>query len=106
MFRFAFEARIKPGCTEAQYLEAWRVGSAIIQREPGAMGTRLHRQAPGVLIAIATWESKKSRDAAMVRLGLDQEGDPNAVLHRHQRFADLMPLFGLEEIGAVDPLSN
>lgn len=39
--------------------------SEIIQRAPGAQGTRLHRRIgdPSRLLAIATWESKSARDA-------------------------------------------
>jgi hypothetical protein len=104
-FHFVFEARIKPGCTEEQYVDAWRSGSAIIQGEPGALGTRLHRNSAGVLVAIATWESKAARDAAIKELGLDGDivDNTDSVLRSHLQFADVTPLFGLEEIAAMDP---
>ena len=62
---FIFEVHIKPGYTPEQYAEAWVRASEIIQRAPGARGTRLHRKIgePNVLLAIATWESKPVRDA-------------------------------------------
>ncbi len=62
---FIFEVHIRPGYTPEQYAEAWVRASRIIQRAPGAQGTRLHRKIgePGVLLAIATWESKAARDA-------------------------------------------
>ena len=62
---FMFEVRIRPGYTPEQYAEAWVRASRIIQRAPGAQGTRLHRKIgePDVLLAIATWESKAVRDA-------------------------------------------
>jgi heme-degrading monooxygenase HmoA len=62
---FIFEVRIRPGYTPEQYAEAWVRASRIIQRAPGAQGTRLHRKIgePDVLLAIATWESKAVRDA-------------------------------------------
>lgn len=62
---FIFEIRIKTGYTPEQYADAWLRASKIIQRSPGARGTRLHRKIgePDVLLAIATWESKAVRDA-------------------------------------------
>ena len=65
--KFIFEIRIKPGYTEADYAKAWQKASAIIQKQPGAQGARLHRKVgePGVLLAIANWESKKARTLAM-----------------------------------------
>ena len=62
---FLFEVHIGPGYSAEQYAAAWVRASRIIQQSPGAQGTRLHRKigAPGVLLAIATWESKALRDA-------------------------------------------
>jgi heme-degrading monooxygenase HmoA len=62
---FIFEVHIRQGYTPEQYAEAWVRASRIIQRAPGAQGTRLHRKVgePDVLLAIATWESKAVRDA-------------------------------------------
>ncbi len=62
---FIFEVHIRPGYTPEQYADAWVRASRIIQRAPGAQGTRLHRKIgePDVLLAIATWESKAARDA-------------------------------------------
>lgn len=66
---FIFEVHLKPGYTAEQYADAWLRASAIIQRSPGARGTRLHRKIgdPTVLLAIATWESKDARDAMEAR---------------------------------------
>lgn len=63
--QYLFEVHIKPGYTAEQYADAWVRASEIIQRAPGALGTRLHRKIgdPNVLLAIATWVSKKKRDA-------------------------------------------
>lgn len=63
--KFIFEVRIKPGHTAEQYADAWVRASEIIQRAPGARGTLLHRKIgdPGTLIAIASWDTKDSRDA-------------------------------------------
>jgi hypothetical protein len=62
---FIFEVHIKPDHTPEQYAAAWIAASKLIQRAPGARGTRLHRKIgnPNVLLAIATWDSKASRDA-------------------------------------------
>lgn len=66
---FLFEVHIKPGYTAEQYAQAWVRASAIIQQAPGARGTRLHRKIgdPGVLLAIASWDSKAQRDAMETR---------------------------------------
>lgn len=62
---FIFEVKIKPGYSAQQYAAAWIKASEIIQRAPGAQGTRLHRKigSEDTLLAIATWESKAARDA-------------------------------------------
>jgi antibiotic biosynthesis monooxygenase (ABM) superfamily enzyme len=96
--KFIFEVRIKPGCTEEQYTEAWQRGSAIIQKEPGAMGTNLHRKVgeQGVLLAIATWETKEARDAAMEKL---KHVDPEAraILDKHKEFGDVSVVGNFDE---------
>ena len=62
---YIFEVALKPGYSAEQYADAWIRASEIIQRAPGAQGTRLHRKIgdPSRLLAIATWESKAARDA-------------------------------------------
>ena len=62
---FIFEIRIRKGYTAEQYADAWVRASKIIQQADGARGTRLHRKIddPDVLLAIASWETKKQRDA-------------------------------------------
>lgn len=66
---FIFEIRMKPGYPPERYAQAWVRASEIIQRSPGAQGTRLHRKIgePDVLLAIATWESKAIRDKMEAR---------------------------------------
>jgi heme-degrading monooxygenase HmoA len=63
--KFIFEVHIKPHHTAEQYASAWLRVSEILQRAPGARGTRLHRKLgdPNTLLAIASWDSKASRDA-------------------------------------------
>ena len=73
---FVFEVHVHPGHTAEAYAEAWVRASEIIQRAPGARGTRLHRKIgdPMTLLAIASWDSKASRD--------DMEADPSAEVQR------------------------
>lgn len=61
---YIFEIRLKPGYSAEDYARGWTQASRIIQQQPGARGTRLHRKIgdPDVLLAIATWESKAVRD--------------------------------------------
>jgi len=83
--KFIFEVRLKPGRTVEEYAASWVRASEIIQRAPGARGTRLHRKIgqPDVLMAIASWESKAARDArdrflkpdAAMRAVLDEHFD-------------------------------
>ena len=63
---FVFEVHVREGYTAEAYARAWVEASRIIQSAPGARGTRLHRAIGrgGVLLAIASWESKPLRDAA------------------------------------------
>ena len=63
--RFIFEVKVIPPYTVEEYAANWVRASEIIQRTPGALGTRLHRKigAPDTLLAIAHWSSKEARDA-------------------------------------------
>ncbi len=91
---FIFEIRIKPGYTAEQYADAWVRASKIIQRAPGALGTRLHRKLdePDVLLAIASWESKEQRDA--------METDPGASVR--EIIASQAPFVDIRVIGEFD----
>lgn len=92
---FVFEVRVEPGYTAEQYAEAWVRASEIIQRAPGARGTRLHRKIgePDVLIAIASWDSKEARDAA------EAERDPRvqAILDEQAEFVGIRVLGAFED---------
>jgi hypothetical protein len=61
---YVFEVAVHPGYSAEAYAEAWVAASEIIQRSPGARGTRLHRslEDPSRLIAIASWDSKDDRE--------------------------------------------
>ncbi len=73
---FVFEVQVRPGHTAEAYAEAWVRASEIIQRAPGARGTRLHRRIGDdhSLLAIASWDSKAQRDA--------MEANPSAEVQR------------------------
>ena len=73
---FVFEVHVQPGYTAEAYAEAWVRASEIIQRAPGARGTRLHRKIGDerTLLAIASWDSKKARDA--------MESEPSAEVRK------------------------
>jgi heme-degrading monooxygenase HmoA len=62
---FVFEVKVQAGYSAEAYAEAWVRASEIIQRAPGARGTRLHRKIgdDNTLLAIASWDSKARRDA-------------------------------------------
>ena len=56
---YLFEVTAKPGYSIEQYAESWVRASELIQRAPGAQGTRLHRKIGDerTALAIATWKS-------------------------------------------------
>ena len=89
--KYIFEVTINPGWQIEDYVEIWIAESEIIQRQPGARGTKLHRaiNQPDKLLAIAGWESKAARDAALERL----RHDPRIVALRESR--DSMVAFRL-----------
>ncbi len=66
---FVFEVDVQPGHTAEAYAAAWLRASRLIQKAPGALGTRLHRKIgdPTRLLAIASWETKAARDAMETR---------------------------------------
>ena len=73
---FVFEVHVHAGHTAEAYAEAWVRASEIIQRAPGARGTRLHRKIGDdrKLLAIASWDSKAARDT--------MEANPSAEVQR------------------------
>jgi len=92
---FVFEVRVRPGHSVEDYAEAWVEASRIIQSQPGARGTRLHRRigSPDRLIAIASWESKADRDAAEAR----RDPRVQAILDAQARFVDIEIIGEFEE---------
>ncbi len=84
---FVFEVRVRSGSSPDVYADAWVRASEIIQRAPGARGTRLHRKIgdPNGLLAIASWDSKPQRDAA------EAQRDPRvqAILDEQSRHVEI-----------------
>lgn len=100
--KFIFEVHIKPGHSAEQYADAWVRTSEIIQRAPGARGTQLHRKIddPNTLLAIASWDSKASRDA------MEKRRDPAvaAILSEAAQHCDIRLIGEFEEPQwVVDP---
>jgi heme-degrading monooxygenase HmoA len=90
MYRVIFEHHPKPGQEDA-FIKQWQVGSDIIQSYPGARGTLLFRSKddPKILYAMAEWESKEARDAAMETI--KQREDSEWVRHGHLQYVDAHP---------------
>lgn len=84
---FVFEVRVRQGASAQDYADAWVRASELIQRAPGARGTRLHRKLdePDVFLAIASWDTKASRDAA------ESQRDPRvqAILDEQAKYVDI-----------------
>jgi glyoxylase I family protein len=95
--KFVFEVCLKPGRTVDEYADAWTRASEVIQRAPGAQGTRLQRKIgdPTRLLAIASWESKAARDAREEFLKPDAA--VRALLHEHLDIAELRLIGEFEE---------
>ena len=62
---FIFQVTVKGDYSVEEYAQGWLQASHYNQQAPGARGTRLHRKIgdPNTALAIATWDSKASRDA-------------------------------------------
>lgn len=91
--KFIFRIRIKPGHSAEEYAAAWVRASEIIQRAPGARGTRLHRRIgkPDELLAIASWDSKAKRDA------LPQDPEVDSILSEAAKYVDIDIIGEFEE---------
>jgi hypothetical protein len=87
---YLFEVNIKPGYAAEDYAQAWMRASRLIQRAPGARGTRLHRKLddPSVLIAIAQWDSKSARDS----MEAQHNPDVAAIIRSAAPFCTIRPI--------------
>lgn len=92
---YVFEIQVRPGHSAEAYAAAWVRASEIIQRAPGALGTRLHRKIGDDrrLLAIASWTSKTQRDA--------MEANPSAevrrIIREQSEFIDVRVIGEFEE---------
>ncbi len=105
--KFIFQIGIKKGHTKKQYIDAWKKGSAIIQKSAGAQGTTLYQNMsnPNTLLAMATWKSKKARDAAMKRL---HTATPKTkeIITEHRKHANTINIGNFEEIASINSKKN
>jgi heme-degrading monooxygenase HmoA len=95
--KFIFEVHLKPGRSAEEYAATWLRASEILQRAPGARGTRLHRKIgdPSTLLAIASWDSKAHRDGREEYLKPDAA--MRAVLEEHLDIVDFQFIGEYEE---------
>lgn len=92
---YIFEVTVKPGFTVEEYARGWEKASAIIQQNPGARGTYLHRKIddPDTVLAIAHWDSKAHRDAK----DDSQSEKVRAILSRHAELCEFRLIGEYEE---------
>ncbi len=92
---FVFEVHVRPGHTAEAYAEAWVRASEIIQQAPGARGTRLHRKIGDerTLLAIASWDSKRQRDA----MEANPSADVQRIIAEQAEFVDVRVIGEFED---------
>ncbi len=105
-FRFIFETRVRPGEDEA-FIRNWHDFSVPIQKYPGARGTRLHtkRGEEHVYIAIAEWNSREAREAAMADIRKNESDlaqQANAG-RQNEDYGEVTVLAEVDEIDIVMP---
>ena len=88
MYRIIFEHCPKPD-QEVQFIAQWQWGSDIIQTYPGARGSKLFRMNgnPGRIYAMAEWDSKEARAAAVERIRRERT-DADLVLRGHEKYLE------------------
>lgn len=106
-FKFIFQVNVADNKDE-EFITHWHNGSIPIQEMPGAMGTRLHKKQgeDHAYIAIAEWESKEARTAAMHILneGIDKErSERMKQWHDNDYFGTVTVLGEVDEISIVLP---
>ncbi len=67
MVVFLYRWRIKPGLEE-QFVESWSAITSYYLKQPGSLGSRLHRGIDGIWYAYAQWQSREQRDAAFQKI--------------------------------------
>jgi quinol monooxygenase YgiN len=104
-YKYIFQVDVRPGEDQA-FIQSWHNGSIPIQQSPGALGTRLHKKRgeEHVYIAIAEWESREARQAAMEKLHTpgDTLGDEMRRWGRNEDFGKVTVLAEVDEIDLVN----
>lgn len=92
---YVFEVQVKGGYSADDYAKAWVRASDIIQKAPGARGTRLHRKIgdSGKLLAIASWTSKQDRD----RMESNLPAEAERIIRSQAEFVDVRPIGEFED---------
>lgn len=72
MFAVIYKGAIPPQ-DEARYRALWSMVAAFFIEHRGAMGSRLHKTADGMLLAYSCWPNQKARDDSWPK-----DGEPNA----------------------------
>ena len=107
-FRLIGEARIKPGCSEGQYVESWLAAQEVMGRL-GMQSAVLHRKQndPGVLLIVVTWPSEEIysliRSAVDFTLHISDDDNTRETLIWPMKFADVTVLGLGEEIQTTGP---
>lgn len=105
MYRVIFRHHPKKG-QEKEFFDAWQKGSDEIQKYPGAAGTLFFKDHndPSTTYAIATWESKEARDAAMAEIEKRPDGDE--VMNGYEKYAEpdsIEVVAALDLVGESNP---
>lgn len=93
------------GVMVEDYVRAWKVGSAIIQKSAGSYGIKLYQKVgqQNKLLNVATWESKTAREIAMESLKRADHAT-RVLLHRHEDFGKVNVIGEFEDTGwTVNP---
>ena len=104
MYRYEGRIKLKNQTEKQSFMANWRVGSTILQEQPGALGTHLHevRDEPGSFFAVAEWESEEARDAMQSDAHANESDRAKRwnKLPKNESFGTVIAFFG-SEIGVV-----
>ena len=100
MYRILIKHHPRSGQEDA-FIQQWQSGSDVIQTYAGALGTKLFRNPdqPAIFYAMADWESKDARNAAMKAIEKDRP-DAETILHGYAAFLDQHEKIGEFELVA------
>lgn len=104
--RYVFRVDFDSDKNRQEFIKHWEEGSALIQNLPGSRGTRLHSMKDSSsVMAIAEWDSKDLRDAAMEELhnGKSELSKTWLAMPKNEDFGTVTLLGEIDEIGFVPP---